>query len=125
MTCDHGAIISTCRTCRSASYGTGRQGDGAANYAEAWFVFVGPDGQLSTDRNAPHIAVGVTAEGRVRVHVPEGLDVSPDVAERIAERIVKAAAVARNPEARFALAEGQAAEVEDDYPERRKQEKGK
>jgi hypothetical protein len=73
----------------------------AARYVEAWFIFVGPDGELSTDRNAPHVAVGATTEGRVRVRVPEGLDLAPGVAEHVAGRIGEAVLVARDLAHRF------------------------
>jgi hypothetical protein len=75
--------------------GTDRQGAEAARYAQAWFVFVGPDGELSTDRKAPHISIGATHGGRVRVIVPEGLgDIAPEVAEHVADRIDQAAGIA-------------------------------
>ena len=71
-------------------------------YLQAWFLFIGNDGQLSTDRAAPRVSIGATRAGRVRLVVPDGLDLAPDVAERIAARVAEAARIARNPEARFA-----------------------
>jgi len=84
------------------------QGGEAARYVQAWFVFVGADGELSTDRGAPHLAIGATTEGRIRVRVPEGLDIAPAVADRAAGRIGDAVAIARGLAHRFTPnAEGQ------------------
>jgi hypothetical protein len=84
-----------------ALYGAEKQGSAPERYIQAWFVFIGHDGELSTERDAARISIGVTRAGRVRLVVPEGLDVAPDVAERIAARVAEAALIARNPEARF------------------------
>lgn len=66
-----------------------------AGYTQAWFVFIDPaHGEMTTDRNAPHIAIGATHAGRVRLVVPDGLDVAPAVAEHVAGRITEAARVA-------------------------------
>jgi hypothetical protein len=80
-------------------------GEAAAStgrYVQAWFVFVGPDGELSTDRAAPHVSIGATADGRVRLVVPDGLDVAPDVADHVAARITEASQIARSVSANHA-----------------------
>lgn len=77
------------------------QGQDQSRYLQAWFLFVGPDGELSTDRAAARISIGTTHAGRVRVIVPAGIDLAPAVADRIAERVAQAALIARNPDARF------------------------
>lgn len=70
-------------------------------YAQAWHLFIGADGELSTDRAASRVTVGATFTGRVRVTVPDGMAIAPDAAEKIAGRITEAARIARNPDARF------------------------
>jgi hypothetical protein len=103
--CEHGLMTHSaslgCWLCE-CTFGrprAARQGAAeAARYVQAWFVFVGADGngRLSTDRAARCISIGATHGGRVRVNMPEGLgDIAPEVADRVAGRIAEAAAIAR------------------------------
>jgi hypothetical protein len=77
----------------------GGQGDEAAGssrrYVQGWFLFVGPDGELSKALDAARISIGATRAGRVRVTVPEGLDIAPGLADHVARRITDAAREAR------------------------------
>ena len=77
-------------------------------FLQAWFLFVGADGELSTDRAAPRITIGATRVGRVRLRVPDGLDLAPDVADKIAGYVGEAALIAR--------ASRQAAPPQEDEP---------
>jgi hypothetical protein len=78
-----------------------------ARWVHAVFLFVGPDGELTTARDAAHVTVGVTAGGRVRLIVPEGLGLPPAVAARVAELITECVQVARDNPARFVSKPGQ------------------
>lgn len=64
-------------------------------YLQAWHLFIGPDGRLSTARDAPRVSVGALRSGRVRLRIPDGLDLAPDVADKIAAHIGEAALIAQ------------------------------
>lgn len=51
-------------------------------FVRAWHLFIGADGELSEARGAARVTVGATDAARVRVIVPDGLDLAPAVAER-------------------------------------------
>jgi hypothetical protein len=70
-------------------------------YLQGWFLFIEPDGRLSTDRSAARVSIGAMRTGRVRLRVPDGLDLAPDVAEKIAGHITEAVLVARDHSAAF------------------------
>src|SRR5712691_764786 len=57
-------------------------GQADSPYLQAWHLFIGEGGQLSTDRAAVRVTVGALRSGRVRLIVPEGLDLAPDVAAK-------------------------------------------
>lgn len=70
-------------------------GQADSSYLQAWHLFIGDDGQLSTDRAAARVTVGALRSGRVRLIVPEGLDLAPDVAAKIAAYVGEAVLIAR------------------------------
>lgn len=70
-------------------------------YLQAWFLFIGDDGQLSTDRAAARVSVGALRSGRVRLRVPDGLDLAPDVADKIAVYLGEAALIAEESPDKF------------------------
>jgi hypothetical protein len=82
-------------------------GNDTGRWIHAVFLFIGPDGELSTARDAAHVTVGVTPGGRVRLAVPEGLGLAPAAAARVAELITECVQVARDNPARFASKPGQ------------------
>lgn len=84
-----------------ALYGAEHPGATPERYLKAWHLFIAADGEL-TPVGGARVAIGVTHAGRVRVSMPEGLDLAPAAAARLAARVAEAAVIARDPDALFA-----------------------